>query len=398
LKKGSVFFAKHDGQSFVVFVDLSKQMDKLAGKSFIDILYFERSDVIHILCHTKEEIYVFTMKIVKNKYQFDILHTVNKAEKGLTYDSIVTFGSAENSLMIVYKETEIAYAVVYKDKTEVKKSQILDTDKEPLKIHDAKISTATGHIFIIVKDKGLYAYNANKDEMATFVSHPYLAQLDKVSRNQDPLYEYLGVYVDQYHNNVKEVLIEFLFKPVDKQLYLNRVFTTNGLKFQSNFIATKEFYGLTSQDTLYLLPARSPNKIFTLGTKVPLGLKDVAVVDVIETLKTNVYLATSQKNTKVLFENQRAEREFTCTFKKDEKYSIEWLAFKAGQFMGVDTEKVTYNFTVGEDGFSDEVGGGLSIWIILLIVGIVLIVIGVGVFFYIRKRNANHHSRNPQLL
>jgi hypothetical protein len=111
-----------------------------------------------------------------------------------------------------------------------------------------------------------------------------------------------------------------------------------------------------------------------------------------------VYLATSQKNTKVLYENQRGDREFACTFKKDEKYSIEWLAFKAGQFMGVDTEKVTFNFTVGEDGFSDEVGGGLSIGIILLIVGIVLIVIGTGVFCYIRKRNANHDSRNAQLL
>jgi hypothetical protein len=241
LNKGIVSFAKHDAHSFSAFADLSKQLDKLAGKSFIDILSFERSDVIHILCHTKEEIYVFTIKIVKNKYQFDILHLVNKAEKGLTYDSIVTFGSAENSLMIVYKETEIAYAVVYKDKAEVKRSQIVNSDKAPLKIYDAKVSTATGHIFIIVKEKGLYAYNANKDEMATFVSHPYLAQLDKVSRSQDSLYEYLGVYVDQYHNNVKEVLIEFLFKPNDKQLYVNKVFTTNGLKFQSNLLRLMNF-------------------------------------------------------------------------------------------------------------------------------------------------------------
>jgi hypothetical protein len=314
LYDGRLYFVKHDGVSFSVYVDLSKQLDKLAGGSFIDILSFERSDVIHILCHTKKVIYVFTIKSINNKYQFDILHTVNKAEKRLTYDSIVTFGSAENSLMIVYKETEIAYAVVYKDKTEVKRSQIVDSDKAPLKIHDAKVSTATEHIFIIVKDKGLYAYNANKDEMATFVSHPYLAQLDKVSRSQDPLYEYLGVYVDQYHNNIKEVLIEFLFKPDDKQLHLNKVFTTNRLKFRSNFIATKEFYGLSTQDTLYLLPARSPSRIFSLGTKIPLGFKEVSVVNVIETLKTNVYLATSQKNTKVLYENQRGDREFACTF------------------------------------------------------------------------------------
>jgi hypothetical protein len=394
LYDGKPYFVKHDGQSFSTYVDLSS---KLANKTVIDILSFERSDVIYILCHTKEEIYVFTIKSIDNKYQIDILHTVNKAEKGLTYDSIVTFGSTENSLMLVYKETEIAYAIVYKDKTEVKRSQIVDHVKAPLKIHDAKISTATGHIFIIVKGKGLYAYNVNKDEINTFMSHPYLAQLDKVSRNQDPLYEYLGVYVDQGHNNVKEVLIEFLFKPDDRQLYLNKVFTTNGLKFRSSFIATKEFYGLSTQDTLYLLPARSPSRIFTLGTKVPLGFKEVSVVNVIETLKTHVYLATSQKNTKVLYENQRRDREFACTFKKDEECDIEWLASKATRFTAVDTEELTYKFKIEEEEII-EAEGGLSIGIILLIVGIVLIVIGAGVGCYIRRKNAIHNSRNAQLL
>jgi heme/copper-type cytochrome/quinol oxidase subunit 2 len=63
----------------------------------------------------------------------------------------------------------------------------------------------------------------------------------------------------------------------------------------------------------------------------------------------------------------------------------------------VDTTKYTYNYTVGEEGII-EAEGGLSIGIILLIVGIVLIVIGAGVACYIRKRNAIRHSRNAQLL
>jgi hypothetical protein len=155
LKKGLIYFAKHDGETFVTFMELSKQLDILAGKNFIDILSFQRSDNPYILCHTEFEIIVFIINF-KTTFEFDIIYTIYKTkENGLKYNSIVSFGANEKSLLIVYKEVEIAYTIVYKDKSEVVRSQILDSDKKPLKIYDAKVSTATGHIFIIVNGKGI---------------------------------------------------------------------------------------------------------------------------------------------------------------------------------------------------------------------------------------------------
>jgi hypothetical protein len=151
----------------------------------------------------------------------------------------------------------------------------------------------------------VFAFNTSNDEIVSFVAHPYLDQLDKVSYDQQPLHEFLGVYIEQYYN-IKEVLIEFLFRTDDKQLYLNKVFTTNGLKFHHKFIATNNFYGLKSGDTLYLLPARSPNRVFTIGTKTLMD-KEPSVVDVIGSFSGYAYV-DRQRNTKVFIPKEREER------------------------------------------------------------------------------------------
>jgi hypothetical protein len=391
LKSGKIYFAKHDGEQFRNFADISEKLSEFSGKVFLDIMAFERNpNFIFILCQTDKEIFVF--KITSDdKYEFNIVHTVNKKTTGLTYP-ILSFAANSKSLIIVFKQAEFSFVIITnpeKGKPEIEEKTILENGK-PISIHDAKFSTATGHIFIIVKGKGFYSYNIKDNELYS-VAHHHLTQIDMISKAQDKDFEFIGVYVDQTQKDIKEVLIEFLFVPDQKKLYLNKVFTSNGLKFQTDFTASKDAYGLYTKDALYLLPARSPNRIFTFGTKVE--AKDISTVEVVESSVRNTYVLNGRTSPKLLAEKDRGARGFTCKFAQEEKYTVDWLSFKVGPALGVSEDHDTYTLDVG----GKEVYG-LSVGVILLIVAVIIVVIGAGVACYIRKRNAIQRARGGQLL
>jgi hypothetical protein len=137
-------------------------------------------------------------------------------------------------------------------------------------------------------------------------THPYLIQFDKVTKNALD-YEYIGVYVDQGQKDLNEVLIEFVnFADNTGLPYFNKVFTTNGLKFRPNLSAFGNFYYLLSDDAFYLLPARQPNKINGLGTRISL-FKDKLVFDfkIINSAKGELYILEPLQNESILMVGER---------------------------------------------------------------------------------------------
>jgi hypothetical protein len=196
LKSGKIYFAKHDGEKFRNFVDLSENVSEFAEKVFLDIMAFERTpNFIYILCHTDKDIFVFDIKS-DDKYEFNIVHTVNKKGTGLTYP-IISFAANAKMMIIIFKQAEFSFVIITKaevGKPEIEEKTILDNGK-PIDIHDAKFSTATGHIFVIVKGKGLYSYNIKDNELYS-VAHPHLTQIDRISKAQGKDFEFIGVYVD----------------------------------------------------------------------------------------------------------------------------------------------------------------------------------------------------------
>jgi hypothetical protein len=260
LKNGRLYLAKYDKNIFYQFDDLSKFLNELEGKQFLDVISYEEnsSRKIFLLCHNEDEIFVFTIVInFPEGMKFNMLHKINKTEKSLKYNSITTFGHCDIVLYIVYSHTDIALAKIINN--DVEKKQILDSDKKPLDVYDAKFSTTAERIFILVKGKGLYAYDYIHNTTINFLAHPYLTQFEKASSDGRVDYEYVGVYVDQGQKDIPEVFIELLY--LKDKFYLNKAFTTNELKFENKFIASDNFYYLYSQGVLYLLPARRPNKL-----------------------------------------------------------------------------------------------------------------------------------------
>jgi hypothetical protein len=263
----------------------------------------------------------------------------------------------------------------------------LGSNKNPLDIHDAKFSTLGSYIFVIVKGKGLYVYNLKREMIASIV-HPYLAQIEKVSNIQKDKYnEYIGVLIDQEQKDIKEVFIELLFTPFEKKLLLNKAFTTNGLKFQTNFIASNNFYVLTTKDALYLLPAKQKSLIFTVGSKISITAGDNTTVGILKTDKGYLYVINDKTKNRVISEkSKRGTKEFSCIFSQTTVYTIELFYYTTA----LTTRDITATFEVSV--------GGFPLWIILLACGAaILIIIGVAVWCYIKKRNANQ-AANAQLL
>jgi hypothetical protein len=384
LKSGTIYFAKHDGVQFIQYDEVSNILADLKDKKIIDIITFERSFELfkksYILCHTEEEIFVLYKT---DKGDYAILHKFNKAEKELKYNSIVSFGATEKELIIIYTGLDFGVAVIKEGKVE--KRQILDKDKKLLAVHDAKYSTASDLIFIIVKGKGFYAYNVN-DSSIKGIEHPYLTQIDKVAKAQDLNNEVVGVLVDQEQKDIKEILIEFLFEPDSMEINLHKVYTTNGLKFKS-WNVSEDFYFLFSKDALYLLPARQPITILTRGTKVSLS-KEITSLTIFKTTKDMFFYVLDDE---LVSAKETESKEFTCKFTLLEKYTVDFLI---PTMKGAFIVFASNNLNVGE-----EEGGSSSLWIILLACGAgVAILIGIAIYCYIRKRNSDVVANNAQLL
>jgi hypothetical protein len=162
-----------------------------------------------------------------------------------------------------------------------------------------------------------------KSEMTASIVHPYLTSIDKVTKKQDQN-EYVGVLVDQEQKDIKEVLIEFLFVPLQKQILLNKIITTNDVKFQTDLIASNDFYDLTSKNDLYLIPARQKNRVFTVGSKVPITAGGKITTGILKTAKGYLYVVSdATKNYVISEKSKRGAKEFSYKFSQANEYTVE---------------------------------------------------------------------------
>jgi hypothetical protein len=113
LKNGKLYLAKYDNDKFFQYDDLSKFLNELEGKRFLDVIsYVENAPrTIYLLCHNDEEIIVFTIVIsFETGMKFNLLHEINKPDKELDYNSIAAFGHFHTALYMVYSNERIAWA------------------------------------------------------------------------------------------------------------------------------------------------------------------------------------------------------------------------------------------------------------------------------------------------
>jgi hypothetical protein len=89
---------------------------------------YETNDIIYILCHTEDEIFVFTVANTPDAFKIDILREVNKAAKGLKINSIRAFGCSENTLVVINGNLGPGMVIITKDLVE--RREILDSDKK----------------------------------------------------------------------------------------------------------------------------------------------------------------------------------------------------------------------------------------------------------------------------
>jgi hypothetical protein len=397
LKGGKIYLTQHDGEEFIQYHELSKKLDIFKGKVFIDVLSFmpERLgfDKMSFLCHTEEEIIIFdVMNFIVSGIADS--YVINKAEKDLKFNTITAFSNSADSVVIVYSHLDFGMAVIKKKSGEVEKLQIFDNDKKALDIHDAKFAAEGKYVYIVVKSQGFHAYNMSTKEITSF-SHPYLTQIDKYAQGA----QYIGVYVDQEQKDVKEVLIEFVFKADEKKIYLNKAYTTLGLRFQKSLIASTHFYVLFAKDTMYLLPAREYNFINTLGAKITIDAGDNTTVTVIESLKGDVYVVRNQANSKLFYKKKKNKKEkkdnpkdFTCIFTQPGKYSINLVEYEnTSGGLKANISAANIIIIISSQGF--------PLWLILLISGLaVFIIIAIGCYLRQRKINAIAQPRNAHLL
>jgi hypothetical protein len=94
---------------------------------------------------------------------------------------------------------------------------------------------------------------------------------------------------------------------------INKVFTINGLKFKSNLTAFGGYYYLLSDEALYFLPSRRPNKIHALGTRIPID-KEVMGFDVIYADKGMLYIFKIGQKNKIFLVKQRLNKQLSCIF------------------------------------------------------------------------------------
>jgi hypothetical protein len=395
LKAGKIYLAQHDGEKFIKYDDLSEKFDTLKGKTFIDVLSFRQEylafETMSFLCHTEEEIIVFVLMnsvitAIMDKY------VISKVEKDLKFNTITAFSNSADSVVIVYSHLDFGMAVIKKKSGEVEKLQIFDNDKKALDIHDAKFAAEGKYLYIVVKRHGFYVYTMSTREITGF-THPYFTQVDKYAQGA----QYIGVYVDPEQKDVKEVLIEFVFKADEKKIYLNKAYTTLGLKFQTSLIASTNFYVLFAKDTMYLLPARENNIINTLGAKITIDAGENTTVAIIESLKGDVYVVRNQANSKLFYEKKKDKKDkkenpkdLTCMFTQPGKYSINLVKYENTFVRGLKANIITTNIIVSQ---------GFPLWLILLICGLaIFIIIAIGCYIRKRKVNTIAQPRNAHLL
>jgi hypothetical protein len=354
LQKGKLFFAQYEDATFSTYKDIGRSIHELKDKMFIDAFAFEYGGIlrsvkiVYILCHTENEIFVFSIQ--GDNHKFTLEETINKPNMGLDYKSISGFyyDSGERApLTILYTKENFDLAIIVKGKVE--KRQIIDDNKNPLLLHDAKFSTyydiidRNTKLYFIVKTQGLYVYDIKKSKIIQFINHPYLTQIDKLTKGQ--VGEFVAVYAEQ-HDDIEEALIEFYFDFKPNSLVINKIYTTNNLKFQSNLVASNDFYYLYSKDSLYLLPARQPNVINAVGTKVSLAVQDDSRLYVLDTKEGRAIVINDKSGSRVLYEKTRGKKVFQCEFGQPGDFKVTMQSYTGFDFLGMDSHAVEANVHV----------------------------------------------------
>jgi hypothetical protein len=139
-KKGKLFFAQYEGDTFSTYTDVGSLIHELKDKTFIDALAYEYGGIfftyriVYILCHTETEIFVFSIKGENNGFTLE--QNVDKVKMGLKYKSISSFFydlyNKRDILTIAYTNEKIALVIIEKGK--VDKRQIIDDKKNPYTI------------------------------------------------------------------------------------------------------------------------------------------------------------------------------------------------------------------------------------------------------------------------
>jgi hypothetical protein len=112
--------------------------------------------------------------------------------------------------------------------------------------------------------------------------------------------------------------------PLQKQILLNKIITTNDVKFQTDLIASNDFYDLTSKNDLYLIPARQKNRVFTVGSKVPITAGGKITTGILKTAKGYLYVVSdATKNYVISEKSKRGAKEFSYKFSQANEYTVE---------------------------------------------------------------------------
>jgi hypothetical protein len=356
LKKGKVYFTEHEEKVFTTYVDIGDKIPGLKGKTFIDVVAYENGGaydfdprIVYIFCHTEGEIFVFSIKGEGNTCTLE--HNVSKSSMGLPYKSIRSFtytNFGHKILTIAYANEEIAFAIITDDKVE--KRSIMDSGKS-LVIHDVKITSylsfldRTGLICFIVKGQGFYIYSIKESKILHSFKHPGMVQIDKLTKNGSGIF--IGIYIEQV-KDTKEVIIELYNDKPSSEYQLNKVYTTNSLKFQSNLIASDDFYYLHSKDSLYLLPAREPNVINAIGAKLTVDLQGDFKLHVLDTSEGRAIVINDNTGSRVLYEKPRGKMVFQCEFSRFAEYLITMQHYPKYGMLGIESESFEYKVYVSE--------------------------------------------------
>jgi hypothetical protein len=136
------------------------------------------------------------------------------------------------------------------------------------------------------------------------------------------------------------VLVEFYFYFRLNSLVINKIYTTNSLKFQTSLVVSNDSYYLYSKDSLYLLPARQPNVINAVGAKVPLVIHDDSKLYTLDASDGRVIIINDKSGSRVLYEKTRGKKVFQCEFKQSGDFRLTMQSYTGFDFLGMDSHAV----------------------------------------------------------
>jgi hypothetical protein len=226
------------------------------------------------------------------------------------------------------------------------------------------------------------------------IEHPYLVQFEKLSATPS-FEEYIAVHIDQFQKDIKEVLIEFIYNPArDNYLDINKVYTTNEIKFVGGFNASDDFYYLyyDKDGKLFLLPARQPNSIQIVGEIISLSIHGSSLRVLDYTGGTGLVVNDIQSGrNKFVMGIKKPEKALKCVFNEADDYTVSMQMASEVSVTGVQLTEFNYQFTMQS---------GSMLMIILIVCGsvVLLAIVGIAVGCYIRKRKSNQQNSNAQLL